>query len=203
MKTKLSSTTKIIGITLLSLVVLAGCQNSSQTNPQPNPQSNPPTDSNNQTPTPSSSTAAETQGAVVAINTKKVDWNGEIYTFIQSCSGQQKTGKFLGDENKPIDYCLGKSELNLVDSKKVSTKIAADDTTDPTKTPLFIDAQWIPGSEGMVLLSYRPEACTTTFGTEKDACGAGMPSNYVNMVVNLADGTKRDLENYPMDGTAL
>lgn len=193
----------MFGVAVACSILLAGCQSNTA-----NPQSDIPSSNDNSTVTTTSTPttpAAASQQAVaakpVSINSKTVTWKNKTYTFVHNCAGQQKQGALLGDAKTPVAYCLGTSTLSIVDPNQKSSDLYKITATDPSKTPVLLDAQLIPGSmNGAVLVSFSPEACTTT-----GKCSAGMPSNYVTMAVDLNNTSfsYSSIHNYPASGTPV
>lgn len=141
-------------------------------------------------------------GAIVGtvlLNTKTIVWNNKIYVFIHTCDGKVKVGTLFGGEGEKIGFCLGRNTLTLLDSDEKVTLISDITETDINKVPVLIHVELLPKSpNGTALVSYSQESCTTN-----GDCGAGMPTNYATVAVDLNNGSYRNIRNYPERGTPV
>jgi len=176
-------------------LVFAGCQ--------PVNNSTTPTRNNNETtgkqqinPAITIPPATQNVNTETIISKKMVMWNEDTFTINHSCIGSVKYGNLYGDTAKQAPYCLGINKLKLADKNGIQTQLSENNITNAAEAPVLLDAQVVPGSkEGLVLVAYRAESCTTT-----NDCGAGMPTNYLSMTINLLTKKPQEIQNFPTTG---
>lgn len=110
------------------------------------------------------------------------------YTLEHRCNGTIKSAAFPGTD--AVVYCVGDNSLVLkdFDSESILKTIS---TTEDKDAPLLSSVFLVPGSEGVVLLSFGPNDCETA-----NNCGVGY-SPFTEYALTLSDGQLRELPNAP------
>lgn len=97
------------------------------------------------------------------------------------------------------NFCIGKNTLVFSQGTRTKT-IATVTATEAQAAPLLLDVAPVESNLGLdrLLVAFSKDSCATT-----QDCGAGMPTNYYNYVVNIGDLTIRTITNYPGSGKAI